>query len=203
MREDRLDESALVERARTGDVTAFEHLVSRYQDLAVRTAWVVTGSGNEAEDAAQEAFVKAYLALGRFRPGAPFRPWLLQIVVNEARNRRKSAGRRVNLTLRAAAQHRVENEPSPEAITLAGEQRQTLLDAVNLLREEERLVVACRYFLGLSEAETAETLRCPRGTVKSRLSRALDRLRNELSVTSGDRATSLDGTNELEQTANG
>jgi RNA polymerase sigma-70 factor (ECF subfamily) len=203
VREDRLDESALVERARTGDVAAFEQLVSRYQDLAVRTAWVVTGSGSEAEDAAQEAFVKAYLALGRFRAGAPFRPWLLQIVVNEARNRRKSAARRVNLALRAAAQHRVENEPSPEAVTLAGEQRQALLDAVNLLREEERLVVACRYFLGLSEAETAETLRCPRGTVKSRLSRALDRLRNELSVTSGDRATRLDGTNELEQTANG
>ena len=89
------------------------------------------------------------------------------------------------------------------AVTLAGEQRQTLLDAVNLLREDERLVVACRYFLGLSEAETAETLRCPRGTVKSRLSRALDRLRNELSVTSDDRTTLLDGTNDLEQTANG
>jgi RNA polymerase sigma factor (sigma-70 family) len=203
VREDRLDESALVERARTGDVAAFEQLVSRYQDLAVRTAWVVTGSGSEAEDAAQEAFVKAYLALGRFRAGAPFRPWLLQIVVNEARNRRKSAGRRVNLAQRAAAQHHVETEPSPEAVTLASEQRQSLLDAVNLLREDERLVVACRYFLGLSEAETAETLRCPRGTVKSRLSRALDRLRNELSLTSGDQATRLDGTNELEQTANG
>ena len=203
MREDRLDESALVERARTGDIGAFEQLVSRYQGLAVRTAWLVTGSGSEAEDAAQEAFVKAYLALGRFRSGAPFRPWLLQIVVNEARNRRKSAGRRVNLTLRAAAQHRIETEPSPETATLAGEQRRQLLDAVNLLREEERLVVACRYFLGLSEAETAETLRCPRGTVKSRLSRALDRLRNELSVTLGDRTHTLDGTNDLEQTAHG
>lgn len=203
MREDRLDESALVERARTGDVAAFEHLVSRYQDLAVRTAWVVTGSAGEAEDAAQEAFVKAYLALGRFRAGAPFRPWLLQIVVNEARNRRKSAGRRANLVLRAVAQHRSEAEPSPEAAALAVERQQVLLDAVNHLRDEERLVVACRYFLGLSEAETAETLHCPRGTVKSRLSRALDRLRNELSITLGDRAHPLDGTNELEQTAHG
>jgi RNA polymerase sigma factor (sigma-70 family) len=203
VREDRLDETALVERARNGDVAAFEHLVSRYQDLAVRTAWVVSGSAGEAEDAAQEAFVKAYLALGRFRAGAPFRPWLLQIVVNEARNRRKSAGRRANLALRAAAQHRADTEPSPEAATLAGERDRALLDAVNHLREEERLVVACRYFLGLTEAETAETLRCPRGTVKSRLSRALDRLRNELSITLGDRAQPLDGTNELEQTAHG
>jgi len=177
--------------------------VSRYQGLAVRTAWVVTGSAAEAEDAAQEAFVKAYFALGRFRTGAPFRPWLLQIVVNEARNRRKSAGRRTNLTLRAAAQHRAESEPSPEVALLATERQQVLLDAVNRLREEERLVVACRYFLGLSEAETAETLGCPRGTVKSRLSRALDRLRNELSITLGDRADPLDDTTELEQTAHG
>ena len=163
----------------------------------------MTGSGSDAEDAAQEAFVKAYLALGRFRAGSSFRSWLLHIVVNEARNRRKTAGRSVNLVLRAAAQQRVEHEPSPEAATLAGEQRQVLLDAVILLREDERLVVACRYFLGLSEAETAETLRCPRGTVKSRLSRALDRLRNELSVNLGDRAHTLDGTYDLEQTAHG
>jgi RNA polymerase sigma-70 factor (ECF subfamily) len=194
---------ALVERARSGDVAAFEQLVSRYQDLAVRTAWVIAGSAGEAEDAAQEAFVKAYFALGRFRAGAPFRPWLLQIVVNEARNRRKSAGRRANLALRAASSHVPDAEPSPEVTTLAVERQQELLDAVNRLREEERLVVTCRYFLGLSEAETAEALRCPRGTVKSRLSRALDRLRNELSVTLAEREQPLDGTGDLEQTAHG
>jgi len=177
--------------------------VRRYQDLAVRTAWVVTGSAGEAEDAAQEGFVKAYLALARFRAGAPFRPWLLQIVVNEARNRRKSAGRRANLVLKAAAQRGNDSEASPEAATLAGERQQALLEAVNHLREDERLVVACRYFLGLSEAETAETLRCPRGTVKSRLSRALGRLRNELSVTLDDREQNLAGTSDLEQTADG
>ncbi|MEX2314231.1 MAG: sigma-70 family RNA polymerase sigma factor [Thermomicrobiales bacterium] len=198
-----MEESALVERARAGDTAAFEQLVRRYQDLAVRTAWVVTGSAGEAEDAAQEAFVKAYLALGRFRAGAPFRPWLLQIVVNEARNRRKSAGRRANLVLRAAVQRGNDSEASPEAATLAGERQQALLEAVNHLREEERLVVACRYFLGLSEAETAETLRCPRGTVKSRLSRALGRLRNELSVTLDGREQTLAGTSDLEQTADG
>ena len=203
--EERLDESALVERARAGDSSAFEHLVLRYQDIAVRTAYVVLGSAGEAEDAAQEGFVKAYLALGRFRAGAPFRPWLLQIVVNEARNRRKSAGRRSSLLLRAAARLDRGSEPSPEVITLAGEAHDALLDAVNHLRDEERLVVACRYFLGLSEAETADTLGCPRGTVKSRLSRALDRLRNELSVTLDDQHLqhALDETNGLEQTADG
>ena len=72
---------------------AYEELVRRYRDVAVRTATVVGGAADDAEDAAQEAFVKAYAALGRFRAGSPFKPWLLQIVANEARNRRRSAGR--------------------------------------------------------------------------------------------------------------
>ncbi|HEX2186328.1 MAG TPA: sigma factor, partial [Chloroflexota bacterium] len=75
-----------------------------YQEVAFRTAYLLTGDGAEAEDAAQEAFIKAYYALGRFRPGAPFRPWLLQIVANEARNRRRAGGRRGGLALRVAAE---------------------------------------------------------------------------------------------------
>jgi RNA polymerase sigma-70 factor (ECF subfamily) len=170
-------------------VNAYEQLVLRYQDIAARTAYVVLGSSAEAEDAAQEGFVKAYYALSRFRAGAPFRPWLLQIVANEARNRRKSASRRQNLALRVATLDRTStsgHEPSPEARALATERQQELLDAVSVLREDDRLVIACRYFLDLSEAETAQTLGWPRGTVKSRLSRALGRLRELLSTTMGD-----------------
>ena len=155
--------------------------MQRYQEIAFRTAYLVTGEAAEAEDAAQEAFVKAYYALPRFRSGAPFRPWLLRIVTNEARNRRKAAGRRAKLALR------VIDDPmggdaasSPEAAILAAEQRAQLLDAVNRLREEERLAIAYRYFLALSEAEMAGALGWPRGTVKSRLSRALARLRQGL-----------------------
>ena len=97
------DESELVERARRGDENAYEELVRAHQGIAFRTAYLVVGSAAEAEEAAQEGFVKAYRALGRFRPGSPFRPWLLQIVANEARNRRRSEGRRAALALRAAA----------------------------------------------------------------------------------------------------
>src|SRR5919204_3000306 len=99
-----LDDQELVERARGGDARAYEALVRRYQELAFRTAWVIAGTAADAEDAAQDGFVKAWSALGRFRAGAPFRPWLLQIVANEARNRRRSAGRRVELAVRAAGQ---------------------------------------------------------------------------------------------------
>ena len=157
--------------------------MQRYQEVAFRTAYLITGVAAEAEDAAQEAFVKAYYALPRFRAGAPFRPWLLQIVANEARNRRKAAGRRAALTLRAAAERPVADPaPSPEAAALAAEQRDALLQALNGLREEDRLIVAYRYFFDLSEAEMAAALGCARGTVKSRLSRALGRLREGLTA---------------------
>lgn len=153
----------------------------RYQEIAFRTAFVITGTAAEAEDAAQEAFVKAYFALPRFRVGAPFRPWLLRIAANEARNRRTAASRRIGLALRAA-DARPENmdDGSPEMRALAAEQRVEVVAAVNRLRPEERLAVIARYFLQLSEEESAAVMGCARGTVKSRLSRALRRLRSIL-----------------------
>ena len=175
------EETDLVERARRGDEDAYGLLVSRYQGIAFRTAFVVAGGADEAEDAAQEAFVKAWRALPRFRAGAPFRPWLLQIVANEARNRRRAAGRRAALALRAGAPDLSgEAAPSPEGAALSAEERQELLGAVNALKEDDRLVLACRYFLELSEEETAAALGVRRGTVKSRTSRALGRLRSQL-----------------------
>jgi len=176
-----LDESDLIEKAKRGDSAAYEALVRAHQGIAFRTAYVIAGNASDAEEATQDGFVKAHRALGRFRRGAPFRPWLLQIVANEARNRRRSAGRRANLTLRLADEARPGDAvPSPEAALLGGEQRSELLDAVNRLRDEERDVVACRYFLGLSEHETAQALGVRLGTVKSRTARALARLREEV-----------------------
>jgi RNA polymerase sigma-70 factor (ECF subfamily) len=176
-------ESDLVERARAGDAQAYEALVREHQGIAFRTAYLITGSAADAEESAQDGFVKAYRALGRFRRGAPFRPWVLEIVANEARNRRRSAGRRTALALRAAGEAPSgDAAPSPEGAVLAAEEREGLLAAVNKLREDDRLVIGCRYFLELSEEETAGALGVRRGTVKSRLSRALERLRAELGV---------------------
>ena len=176
-----LEDAELVEQARRGTVEAYGELVGRYQEVAFRAAYLVLGTAPEAEDAVQEAFVKAYYALRRFRTGAPFRPWLLQIVANEARNRRKAAGRRASLALRAFERHRAgDAAPSPEAAALGRERQEAILEALEDLRDEDRLVVAYRYFLDLSEAEMAATLGCARGTVKSRLSRALGRLRAAL-----------------------
>jgi RNA polymerase sigma factor (sigma-70 family) len=149
-----------------------------YQGLAYRTAYLLTGSATDAEDAAQIGFVKAWTALPRFRPGAPFKPWLLRIVANEAHNRRRSAGRRAALALRAtAAQPPEDAAPSPEGAALGRERREELLGAVNQLDERDRDILTCRYFLELSEEETSEVLGIRRGTVKSRTARALERLR--------------------------
>ena len=176
-----LDDAEWVDRAQRGDVSAYEELVRRYQHMAQRTAFVITGDAAEAEDAAQSGFVKAYYALDRFRAGSPFRPWLLKIVANEARNRRRASNRRAGLHLRLAEDRPEEGAaPSPEAAVLAREPRTALLKAINALREGDREIIALRYFLDLSEAETASVLGCALGTVKSRLSRALDRLRRQL-----------------------
>jgi RNA polymerase sigma-70 factor, ECF subfamily len=182
---DGASDAELIHRARGGEVMAYEALVRRYQDVAVRTAYVIAPDG-DAEDAVQEAFVKAHAALGRFRDGSPFRPWLLRIVANEARNRRRSAGRRAGLALRAAEDRRPgDAAPSPESAVLGRETRETLLAAVNGLGHDDRDVIAARYFLELNEAEMAEVLGIPRGTVKSRLSRALSRLRASLASDGG------------------
>ncbi len=124
--------------------------------------------------------MKVYRTLGRFRSGAPFRPWLLTIVANEARNRRRAVGRGMGLTLRAAEHGQQTAPPSPETTVVAEERRAELLGAVEGLREEDREVISLRYFLELTEAEADAVMGCARGTVKSRLSRALGRLREKM-----------------------
>ncbi len=175
------EDSELFARARRGDTAAYEEIVRRYQQIAFRTAYVITGTSAEAEEAAQDAFVKAYRALDRFRAGADPRPWLLRIVANEARNRVRASVRRQGVELRLAESVRPGGAaPSPEAVAVASEDRRRLLALVNALPEDDRLVIASRYFLELSGEETSSALGIPEGTVKSRLSRALARLKTRL-----------------------
>ncbi len=175
------EDAELIGLARDGDVRAYGELVGRYRDLAFRTAYLITRSAADAEDAAQDAFVKAYYALERFRAGESFRPWILRIVSNEAKNRTRSARRREGLALRAAWDRPSgDAAPSPEAAVIDRETTEELLEALAGLKEDDRLIIAYRYLLQLSEAETATALSLRPGTVKSRLSRALARLRDRL-----------------------
>ncbi|HVR79970.1 MAG TPA: RNA polymerase sigma factor [Acidimicrobiia bacterium] len=179
-----LEEKELIADAKSGDASAYGRLVRLHQAVALRVAYIVVRDHAEAEDVTQEALVKAYRALGRFREDAPFRPWLLRIVRNEALNRRRSTGRRELLALRAAADPVSGGAaPSPETEVMSGEERERVLAAVDSLPERYRSVISARFLVGLSEAETAGMLGIASGTVKSRTSRGLTRLREML----GDR----------------
>ena len=172
-------DSALVERTSRGDQQAYAELVRRYSAIAHRTASLIVGPA-DAEDAVQEAFVRAFYALGRFRQESAFKPWLLAIVVNAARNNARSSGRQPRLRDRLSGDRAVgplHIVPSAESAAMIDDERRSLVEAIGALPANARLVVTCRYLLELSEAETAQMLGWPIGTVKSRLSRALDGLR--------------------------
>ncbi|HEX5722614.1 MAG TPA: RNA polymerase sigma factor [Acidimicrobiia bacterium] len=171
-----LAESLLIESARKGDQAAYGELVRAHQDIARRVAYLVLRRHNDVDDVVQMAFVKAFRALDRFRPGSDFRPWILRIVRNEALNQARGSGRRDRLALKVANASGGA-APSPEAMVVEAERRKEVLTALDDLPNSLRDVVECRFLLGLSEATTASLLRIPAGTVKSRTSRAMERLR--------------------------
>ncbi|MEV1024486.1 sigma-70 family RNA polymerase sigma factor [Streptomyces sp. NPDC050264] len=169
----------MIARVRAGEPEAYAELVRAFTGVALRAA-VALGAGADAEDVVQQSFFKAYCSLGRFRDGSAFKPWLLKIVANETRNTVRTVGRQRSVAGREAAM--VEAEPlipesaDPAVAAVEIERRSELLGALELLSEEHRLVVTYRYLLEMDESETAQALGWPRGTVKSRLNRALRRL---------------------------
>jgi RNA polymerase sigma-70 factor (ECF subfamily) len=167
----------LISRAKEGDAGAFEELVLRYQEAAFRAAFLVLRDAGEAEDASQEALMKAYRALGRFREGSAFRPWLLKIVINQALTMAKRRRRRTTMAERLAMDEGPSSYSIDEAV-MDRERAHLVWSALEALREQERVVVYLRYFLALPEKELAEYLGCAQGTVKSRLHRALQKLRD-------------------------
>ncbi|WP_222598363.1 RNA polymerase sigma factor [Lentzea tibetensis] len=166
-------------RAQRGDLDAYGVLVARYTALAHRTAYLL-GAGADAADIVQEAFVKGFRKLSTFREGATFRPWLLAIVANETKNLHRARKRRNLMELRV--HNTTDTVDHNDPAELVDDSRARLLQALEQLPEKDRQVVTCRYLLDLTEAETAQTLDIAKGTVKSRLSRALAKLRPLLEV---------------------
>jgi RNA polymerase sigma factor (sigma-70 family) len=170
-----LDEPALIQRAATGDASAWEPLVLEHQQAVFRLAYLMLGDADDAEDIAQETFLRAWEHLKRFDTVRPLKPWLLSIAANLCRNRRRSAGRYVAALMRA---FREEPKPTPlEETSTQQSNAGELWRAVQHLDPPDQQIVYLRYFLDLSVAETAESLQVAEGTVKSRLSRALEKLR--------------------------
>ncbi len=169
------DEADLVRRARRAEGAAWEALVRRHQEPVFRLAYLILGDAADAEDAAQETFIRAFTALHRFDETRPLRPWLLSIAANLARNRRRSLGRYWGALQRAFQANPEPYHPPPERAEAADARR--LREAVSRLRPDGQDIVYLRYFLGLSEGEAAAALGIPAGTAKSRLSRTLAQLR--------------------------
>ncbi len=175
------NDASLIERARFGDDDAFADLVERYQALAFRAAYLITGNAQEAEDATQEGLIRAHAALGRFRIGEPFRPWLLRIVTNAARDRKRSSNRNMRLAMKLDQFERQQpTNPSPEGEAVAAERNAAVAGLLNELPESDRIVLTYRYFLDLRVTEIAAILDVPPSTVRSRLLRARNRLRTRL-----------------------
>lgn len=172
-----MDESTLVRHAANGDAAAWEPLVLAHQEAVFRLSYLLLGDPDDAEDVAQETFLRAWNHLKRFDPTRPLRPWLLSIASNLASNRRRSAGRYLAALTRA-----FRNEPTSSVSTEEKSAKHTeaseLWKAVQTLNLPDQQIIYLRFFLDLPVTETAEVLQVAEGTVKSRLSRALERLRS-------------------------
>ena len=171
-----MTEQDLVHKAKAGDRAAFGELLDTHATRAYRVALHVLGTRADAEDATQNAFVKAFTQLGRFEERSSFATWLLRIVTHEALNLQRSQRTRF-----AFWQHQTEGTESQETVEAVVQVRvehQELWRAVNRLKTNDRLVLTLSYFMGLNEAETAATLGISGGTARKRKHDALVRLRS-------------------------
>ena len=184
---DEASDDELVRRARTGNRPAYGELVRRHQAAALRLAAGVCGSTEEARDIVQDALVKGYRSLDRYRGDAPVRSWLLRIVANDAKNAIRTRVRRIGREDRYDTLHRASGGGDVVGDQVADrDESARLLALLARLDHRDREILACRFVAGLSEGDTATTLGIPIGTVKSRASRALGRARELLAEEAGD-----------------
>jgi RNA polymerase sigma-70 factor (ECF subfamily) len=175
-----VSEDELIKRARQGDGAAWEALVREHQEPAFRLAYLMLGDAHQAEDVTQEAFIRAYRAIDQFDATRPFRPWMLSITANLARNQRRSLGRYF-----AALRSLIESSSDtatpqgPDQLESRVAQRwdsRTMWKAIRRLDQKDQQIIYLRYFLDLPVAESAGVLGVAEGTIKSRTHRALNRL---------------------------
>ncbi len=172
-------DAALVRRVQEGDKQAFNLLVTKYQSKIVNLVMRYVRDPDEANDVAQEAFLKAYRALPRFRGDSAFYTWLYRIAVNTAKNYLVAAKRRpleYDLDLQDPEQYdmqaRLKDIDSPERVVMKDEVQKTIDEAIEDLPEDLRTAIILREMEGMTYEEIAETMECPVGTVRSRIFRA-------------------------------
>ena len=180
-------DQALVERVRKGDKQAFDVLVLKYQNKIIQLVYRYVHDTDEAMDVAQEAFIKAYKAIGRFRGESAFYTWLYRIAINTAKNHLVASGRRPpqsDIDAQEAEQYDgaagLREYATPEHMLLKDEIRETITRAIEELPDDLRTAITLRELEGLSYEEIAQTMECPIGTVRSRIFRARDAIDTKL-----------------------
>ncbi|MBI4295018.1 MAG: RNA polymerase sigma factor [Chloroflexi bacterium] len=170
-----MNEEEAIRHCQNGDREAFRHLVERYKDVLYGTAYLMTGDTTVAEDQVQEAFILAWRGLRHFQTGRPLKPWLVRILVNKVLSHRRQS--------HPAAMSLPEEQPGDGAAAEFAEdiaRRDQVKQALDRLSAEHRQVVMLKYFSELTVAEMSSVLGCREGTVKSRLHRALEQLRQTI-----------------------
>ncbi len=181
-------DAELVAAALTGDADAFGDLVRRHQRACLRIATIALGTTEGADDVVQDAFVKIFRSLHQFRPDKPLEPWMFRIVTNTARNQLRSQRRRRATATRSISQGEPLVSGDTAELVARSQEHREVVHAINRLDADDRLILTLRWFEEQSEAHIAEVLDCRPGTVKSRLSRARDRLRRQLETTTSTEA---------------
>ena len=177
----------LVQRVQDGDSAAFDLLVRKYQHRIVALIGRYVADWSECQDVAQEAFLRAYRAIGNFRGDAQFYTWLHRIAVNTAKNHLVASNRRPptgDIDVADAEQFdsgiRLRDNDTPERELMRQQMEQTVMRAVQALPEELRVAITLREVEGMSYEEIAEKMDCPIGTVRSRIFRAREAIDQEL-----------------------
>jgi RNA polymerase sigma-70 factor (ECF subfamily) len=180
-------DQALVERVQKGDKQAFDVLVLKYQNKIIQLIYRYVHDPEEAQDVAQEAFIKAYKALGRFRGDSAFYTWLYRIAINTAKNYLVASSRRPpksDIDAQDAEQYEgavgLKEYATPERMLLRDEIQTSIARAIDELPDELRTAITLRELEGLSYEEIAQTMDCPIGTVRSRIFRARDAIDTRL-----------------------
>jgi RNA polymerase sigma-70 factor (ECF subfamily) len=182
------EEAARIREAQQGNQKAFGEIVRRYQRAIYRVAWGLTRNASDADDLAQETFVRAWQAIGRFRVGEPLYPWLSRITVNQAyslyRRRKRRPETPLEPLVEAGRQWGVEDDPAEHASVSERDRR--MQEAFAELSPEHQAVLTLRVVEDLSYEEIAKSLNVPPGTVMSRLSRARAELKARLAQRTGE-----------------
>ncbi len=182
------DEQILIERSKNGDVSAFETLIEAYQKKVFNLAYRIIGNYDDASDLAQEAFIRIFKSISGFKGQSLFSTWVYRITTNvcldEIRKRKNKHIQSLDEDIQTddgeMQRQIVSDDPLPDELAEREELRAAINDSLRQLKEEYRIIITLRDIRGMSYEEIAKILDCPTGTVKSRINRARQALKNVL-----------------------